>query len=389
MGVNEKNAARKKVLYALYEASDATPGGQVELKVVEEMTSLSEGELSSAVRWLISGGYVDGTFHPVAYALTYEGCQEMERIIREAQARKVAKKAKGGPMSDGFNAETKSILFMDVKGWSQLTASEIHGYVTKVMPKLAEHLVEKKAEMVNTWGDAIVATFVGAKPAAEAALSILHLFKSMYDYEGMPNVTPRIALHRGEVVIIYNAITKRGDTFGDGVHRAARLEPVTAPGFVFCTKAFADGLDELKGSAPKALPLGSRELAKGYGTEEVFVVTAARDHDPRPLLSQLHPHNPSEPIASGPPTFEEIGDDSALVMLKGWIGKLPKERHGQAIRYTEVDASEGLPAGTAKRLMGTAVKGLRKIEESGICFIICYDMTPSVSSRPRRDWGGF
>ena len=195
----------------------------------------------------------------------------------------------------GPKTKTASILFMDVSGWSKLTAHAIYEYVTKAMPELAKEI--KGNDFINTWGDAIVATFGSAKDAAESALRIKALFAQGYPHAGIAEgLTCRISLHAGEVILCENPLKGGEDIFGDAVHMAARLEPATAPGHVFCTSTFATLLNGVSGIAPKALPLPNKlRLPKGYAEIEAFVVTWRGDPDPRPgLVEFLAANVPSE-----------------------------------------------------------------------------------------------
>jgi class 3 adenylate cyclase len=196
--------------------------------------------------------------------------------------------------TDEFQTKTTNIMFMDVAGWSSLSAPQIFDYVRKVLPKLNEHLA--LGSFRNTWGDAVVATFDNAKDAAEAALKIRDLFRGTYEHDGLPeSLSCRIALHQGDPIVLKNAVTGHRDIFGQGVHVAARLEPIVEPGHVFCTKKFADALAENKGAAPRAIPLGTVDLAKGFGPAEVAVVLRPRDPDPNLKLREATPPKPTAP----------------------------------------------------------------------------------------------
>jgi class 3 adenylate cyclase len=186
-----------------------------------------------------------------------------------------------------LKTKTRSILFMDVSGWSKLSAHTIHEYVTKAMPVLAKQISGQ--DFMNTWGDAIVATFDSAKEAAESALRIKAFFSQSYPHQGVAQgLSCRISLHTGEVILCENPLRGGEDIFGDAVHKAARLEPVTAPGHVFCTDAFASHLKGVEGVAPKAWLLASKlQLPKGYGEVEASVVTWIGDPDPRPGLAEF------------------------------------------------------------------------------------------------------
>ncbi|XYH97984.1 adenylate/guanylate cyclase domain-containing protein [Sorangium sp. So ce1128] len=270
---------------------------------------------------------------------------------------------------------TATILFMDVSGWSKLNAYKIHQYVTVAMPKLAGQL--KGHDFLNTWGDAIVATFNNAVDAAKSALNIRDFFIKADEHEGVPeHLKCRIALHQGDLLLCHNAFIDREDIFGEAVHKAARLEPITAPGHIFCTKSVADSLNGMQGLAPKAWPLGTRKLAKDYGEIEVFVVTWSKEPDPTPGL-QGSAGGPSETSASSASskvssnsTEPELSDNDARALISGWLNALPSERNGKVIRFVDADREIGLPPGTSKRLMHEVRNQYWTVESSDAVFTI-------------------
>lgn len=250
--------------------------------------------------------------------------------------------------NDEIKTLTRSILFMDVTGWSKLKGNEIRSYVTKGLPHLAQRI--KNSGFLNTWGDAIVATFEDAKSAAESGLGIRDFFKQGYETDGIASgLSCRISLHLGEVMICGNVLTNRQDIFGHAVHVAARLEPATAPGHVFCTKAFADLLEAVDGLAPKAWPLGSRNLPKGFGQTEVFVVTHTNESDPRPSL-QLSDAAPTPAPAPAPVA---MSSQTAILYLIGWVKAGPPT--GKPIRFDELDTELKIPPGSSNKFLGGAL----------------------------------
>jgi hypothetical protein len=60
-----------------------------------------------------------------------------------------------------------------------------------------------------------------------------------------------------------------------GVHtsRAARIEPITPPGCVYCSQAFASMSETLCVSDYECTYVGNVPLAKGYGLQPVSHVT--------------------------------------------------------------------------------------------------------------------
>ena len=184
----------------------------------------------------------------------------------------------------GVETETRSILFMDLAGWSNLTPIQICTYLQHALPRVADIIQTKfKASHLNTWGDALVATFSSAREAAECALDIRDHFRRATEADGIPaGLTPRLSLHLGEVIVAHNPLLGHTDIFGEAVHLAARLEPVTPHGIVYCTEIFASVLMTIKGLGPVAHRIGSLDLPKNFGTVVAFAVTGPGEPPPAP-----------------------------------------------------------------------------------------------------------
>lgn len=119
------------------------------------------------------------------------------------------------------------------------------------------------------------------------------------------------ALHVGEVIIATNPLIGRTDIFGDAVHLAARLEPVTGKGDVCCTSEFAVALQESRGIGPKAHLLGEVTLAKGFGITVVFAVTGPNEQPPMPS-----PTRAPGAVATAAPSPEPLSDDETTAQLR-------------------------------------------------------------------------
>jgi class 3 adenylate cyclase len=297
-----------------------------------------------------------------------------------APTEKPKEKANGVPGS--VSTKTRTVLFMDVAGWSRLKAHEIHAYATKGLHTLSTMLIDH--DFVNTWGDAIVATFDSAKCAAENALRIRDFFANSYPESGVASgLTCRVSLHVGEVISCDNALRNGKDIFGEAVHVAARLEPVTMPGNIFCTKQVADMLSEVHGSAPRAWPIGPLDLAKDFGRVEVYVVTGPNANDPRPLI--LQPVNESSTASHG--EGDCLPDASASTRIKGWLNKLPTKRSGEAISLEEIEKECKLEPGQPCRLLPGLVPGgdgAWNIEELTPHDVILRYKSRTPQSRPRK-----
>jgi class 3 adenylate cyclase len=94
-----------------------------------------------------------------------------------------------------------------------------------------------------------------------------------------PGFNLRIALHCGPVYCGWNPVTKAPLYTGPHTSRTARIEPITPPGQVYASSAFAavasaSGVDDLALRYVGQLP-----LAKNYGTLAVYHVRPARATD--------------------------------------------------------------------------------------------------------------
>ena len=80
----------------------------------------------------------------------------------------------------------------------------------------------------------------------------------------------RVGLHTGPLFRVSNPVTARTTFYGSHVNRAARLEPVVAPGHIFVTEEFASSLvaDDQERFACEYI--GSMPLAKKFGDARLY-----------------------------------------------------------------------------------------------------------------------
>jgi class 3 adenylate cyclase len=82
----------------------------------------------------------------------------------------------------------------------------------------------------------------------------------------------RIALHAGPVYEFNDTVTGSRSYSGTHVSRAVRIEPVTPPGQVYASEAFA-ALAAARGVTDFACDyVGQTPMAKGYGTLPMYHV---------------------------------------------------------------------------------------------------------------------
>ena len=278
---------------------------------------------------------------------------------------------------------TRSILFMDVSGWSKLGTVDIKRYVEVALPRLKPLLEE--ADFLNTWGDAIVATFTSAKQAAETALRIRDFFAQGTVEQGIPEgLVCRISLHQGEILLCDNALTTTRDIFGHAVHVAARLEPATAPRHVFCTDIFARVLQDIGGLGPKAWHLGTLALPKKFGEMVASVVTWPNEANPtsglRDYIIQSEPATELAGLGTGKhgdgsSKFAAVSDGDAILVLKNWIETQLGKQDTFTGAYHALDLDKRFPSGTTKRVLAAVVQRVSgwRLEDGDAFFTLAYD----------------
>ena len=178
--------------------------------------------------------------------------------------------------SRGFTSRIVAILFADAVGFSRLTEDQIPRFIRHYLGAIAQ-LSRKFREGIiakNTWGDGLYLIFSDVGLAGKFALDLADLVTSMrWTEEGLPGeLSLRIALHAGPVYEFRDPITGNRTYGGSHVNRAARIEPITPPGQVYASEAFA-ALSAVR--CPDSFVceyVGQTPLAKSYGTFPAYHV---------------------------------------------------------------------------------------------------------------------
>jgi class 3 adenylate cyclase len=156
------------------------------------------------------------------------------------------------------------------------------------VPRFVEHflgairrLSEKFAESVlakNTWGDGLYFVFSDIGVAGNFALELANLAaKTKWQEQGLrPELNLRIGLHAGPVYEFDDPITARRSYSGTHVSRAARIEPITPPGQVYASEAFAALAAAQRTNSFTCDYVGQTLMAKGYGTLPTYHVRQNR-----------------------------------------------------------------------------------------------------------------
>ncbi|MEK4230858.1 tetratricopeptide repeat-containing protein [Solibacillus sp. FSL H8-0538] len=145
---------------------------------------------------------------------------------------------------------TGFVIFADLKGFSSLEESmyEDYAYTLRTLDKAIaqykkgpslqnDEKIDRRAIMLNTWGDAVVAVFRYGVDAANFILT----YREFYQKNKALNLEPRIAAHYGKMRLFDDPILNGAkNAFGENVNIAARIEPITFPGEIYVTAQFKE-----------------------------------------------------------------------------------------------------------------------------------------------------
>ena len=181
-----------------------------------------------------------------------------------------------GPGQWAFEYKIKAMLFADAVGYTQLSENQIPLFFQHYAGTVAGFSEQSshKAVHVETAGDGMYMVFDDPGAAAHYALGLSERINSL-DWQslGLPEkMSVRIGLHCGPVFIGRDPIT--GTPLYSGIHtsRTARIEPITPPGQVYASSAFA-AVAAVRGIAGLRFSyIGRTQLAKHYGALPLYHV---------------------------------------------------------------------------------------------------------------------
>ena len=168
----------------------------------------------------------------------------------------------------------KTMLFADFAGFSQVLdvfAPQFHEYFLKIAAAQINEASVKPLD-AKTWGDGLYVVFDLPHDAAEFAIGFLERTLDVdWTAAGLPSTSRiRIALHAGPVFRGFDPVMRREDYFGSSVTRTARIEPVTQPGTIYASEAFAATLAAAGDNAFALEYVGRLPLAKAYGESTIY-----------------------------------------------------------------------------------------------------------------------
>jgi len=169
-----------------------------------------------------------------------------------------------------------AILFADAVNFSKLTEGEIPRFVQHFLGAIGELLARTphRPAMKNTWGDGLYFVFSSVTEAGEFALSLSDLVAHTdWRSKGLPSgLGLRIALHAGPVYPCTDPVTGQANYIGSHVSRGARIEPITPPGQIYASEAFAALASAARARGFACEYVGQTLWAKGYGSFATYHV---------------------------------------------------------------------------------------------------------------------
>jgi hypothetical protein len=168
----------------------------------------------------------------------------------------------------------QTMLFADFAGYSRLHDEFAPLFQQRFLEIGAQQIAATAVKPLEakTWGDGLYMVFDSPGEGAEFALGFLASMLSVdWCATGLPKESQiRIALHTGPVFRTFDPVMGQDGHFGSSVMKAARIEPVTPPGSVYVSEAFAATLAATGERAYALEYVGRLPLAKNYGEARIY-----------------------------------------------------------------------------------------------------------------------
>jgi Tetratricopeptide Repeats-Sensor len=176
----------------------------------------------------------------------------------------------------GFTPQIVGVLFADARHFSALTEEQILFFVEHFLGAVAGEVARASRPPIlkNTWGDGLYFVFERVEDAGLLALALCDsIGRTDWTSRRLPSdLGLRVGLHAGPAYACTDPVTGRTNYLGVHVSRAARIEPITPPGFAYASGAFAALARAEQVRTFRCDYVGRTPLAKGYGTYPMYVV---------------------------------------------------------------------------------------------------------------------
>ncbi len=184
-------------------------------------------------------------------------------------------------LPDGFAHEIRAMMFADAVGYSALSEDQTPNFITQFLGAVADLNARsaQRPEHVETTGDGLYMVFGSVRDAGDYALQLNRLVSGTdWAARGLPGgLNIRIALHCGPVYCGHNPLTGAPLYTGPHTSRTARIEPITPPGQVYASSAFAAVAQATGVDGLEMRYVGRMPLAKGYGLLGLYHVRSVAE----------------------------------------------------------------------------------------------------------------
>jgi class 3 adenylate cyclase len=168
----------------------------------------------------------------------------------------------------------RALLFGDARGFSKLNDCQLRVFWDLVFGTAADVLGRFDAEISyrNSWGDGLFAVFDQVDVAARCAIELQESIESIdLAKADLPtDMAFRLSAHLGPVYPVHDPVQGVTSFLGSHISRTARIEPVTPPGTVYVTEAFAAALELQQVSEFACDYVGHLPTAKDYGRLRMY-----------------------------------------------------------------------------------------------------------------------
>lgn len=173
-----------------------------------------------------------------------------------------------------FTRRFAGVIFSDFAGFSRLPDADLPVFWAHFMRAIGARLATlgDRVLLRRTWGDALHLVLTDVRATAQAACAIQACLEELHPTlpGALGALELRLAAHYAPVFAGRDTVEDADTFFGTQLSFTARIEPVTPPGMIFVTEAFAA---QLALEAPDDFVLeyaGEVRLAKAYGQSRLF-----------------------------------------------------------------------------------------------------------------------
>jgi class 3 adenylate cyclase len=137
--------------------------------------------------------------------------------------------------------EIKAMLLAEVVNFPRIAEAQMPAFVEHFKGAIARELVGRAPAAVESWAGIHYFVYDSPETAGLFALAVRdQIGRTDWKQYGLPeNLGVRMVLHAGPVFAFVDPALQRTTYIGSHVNRAARIEPITPRGEIYCTQEFA------------------------------------------------------------------------------------------------------------------------------------------------------